>query len=69
MAAYWDCLEREKADGVFTNFDHVVAKRIREFCAKDLRTRLLVGTRINPLNWPRLTRDFFAVSAEYLAAQ
>jgi NTE family protein len=45
----------------------VVAKPMREFCAKDLRTPLLLGTRLNPSNWPAVIRDRFSVSANFLA--
>jgi NTE family protein len=54
-------------DGTFTNLQEEVAQRVREFCAKDLRTPILLGTRLNPLNWGALVRDRFSVSANFLA--
>jgi NTE family protein len=54
-------------DGTFTNLKEEVARPVREFCAKDLRTSLLLGTRLNPLNWRVLIRDWFSVSANFLA--
>ncbi|MEX2219391.1 MAG: patatin-like phospholipase family protein [Phycisphaerales bacterium] len=53
--------------GVFANYDKVVADPVREFCARDLRTPLLVGTRLNPVQWPTLVRDLGAVPGNALA--
>jgi NTE family protein len=53
--------------GVITNFEEEIAKPVRAFCGTDIRTPLLLGTRLNPANWPMLLRDFFSVSAKYLA--
>ena len=66
LASRWSDL-RLAADGTFENLLEVVAAPIREFCSKDLRTRLLFGTRLNPFNWPTLARDRFSVSANFLA--
>ncbi len=54
-------------DGTFTNLEEEVARPVREFCAKDLRTPILLGTRLNPLNWHYLIPDWFSVSANFLA--
>lgn len=54
-------------DGIYTNLRDVIAKPARAFCAVDLRTPLLLGTRLNPVNLPRLARDWFSVSANFLA--
>jgi NTE family protein len=54
-------------EGVFSNFDEVVAAPLRAFCARDIRTPLLLWVRLDPANWGRLTRDCFAVSGNYLA--
>jgi NTE family protein len=55
------------ADGRYANFEEIVAHPTRQFCAQDLRTPLMLGTRLNPLNWPTLLRDRFSVSANFLA--
>jgi NTE family protein len=54
-------------DGAFTNFEEEVARPIRNFCGRDLRTPLLLGTRVDLSNLVALIRDFFSVSANYLA--
>lgn len=64
LAARWPELTPD-AHGVFTNF-HIVADALREFCARDLRTPLLVGTRLNPLNFPTLARSLGSVPAQAL---
>ncbi len=53
--------------GAYTNFVEQVARPVRDFCAKDLRTPILLGTRLNPANWGVLLRDGFSVSANFLA--
>jgi NTE family protein len=55
------------ADGVVGNFEELIAHPVRAFCGTDIRTPLLLGTRMNPTNWAALIRDFFSVSAHYLA--
>jgi NTE family protein len=55
-------------DGSYTNLIEQVAVPVREFCSKDLRTSVLIGTRLNPANWAFLVRDWFSVSANSLAA-
>ena len=54
-------------DGVYTNLIEEVARPIRDFCSKDLRTAMLIGTRLRPANWRSLARDWFSVSADFLA--
>lgn len=66
MATRWSRL-RLGSDGVFTNLDEEVARPLRGFCSKDLRTPLLLGTRLDPANWGVLIRDWFSVSANFLA--
>jgi NTE family protein len=65
LAARWTDL-RADANGVFTNFESVVADPVREFCARDLRTPILAGTRMNPLNALALVRNRGAVTADAL---
>ena len=64
LAARWSELTPD-ANGVFTNFS-IVADAVRDFCARDLRTATLVGTRVNPLNAVRTARNLGAVSADVL---
>lgn len=66
LATRWARL-RLGPDGVFTNFDEEVARPVRTFCSIDLRTPILLGTRLNPANWGALVRDWFSVSANFLA--
>jgi NTE family protein len=66
LATRWSSLECG-ADGMYSGFDEHVAQPVRDFCSQDLRTRLLLGTRLDWANWPRLFRDFFAVPADFLA--
>ncbi len=67
LATRWAQL-RLGNDGIFVNFDEVVANQITGFCRKDLRTPLLLGIRLSPANWGVLIRDWFSVSANFLAA-
>ncbi|MFN5798776.1 MAG: patatin-like phospholipase family protein [Planctomyces sp.] len=66
LACNWDKLEASP-DGVFKNFTDVIVEPVRRFCAKDLRTALLLGVRLNPKNWISLLRDRMSVSANFLA--
>jgi NTE family protein len=66
LAARWSRL-RLGPDGTYTNLVEEVARPVREFCSKDLRTPMLLGTRLNPANWGVLVRDWFSVSANFLA--
>ena len=68
LATGWAKL-RCDAEGYYSGFDQHVASPIRNFCSHDLRTRLLVGVRINPHNWPLLVRDYFSIPASFLAAE
>lgn len=51
----------------FENFIDLVGTAITDFCARDLRTRLLLGARLNPRNWLTIASDCFAVRANFLA--
>ena len=66
LATRWSRLTLGQ-DGVFTNFQPVIAEPVRALCSKDLRTRLLIGLRLNPRNWGTLFRDKLSVSANFLA--
>jgi NTE family protein len=66
LATRWQHLKLD-VDGTFTNFEELVASTTRRFCRRDLRTRLLLGERLNPVNWGVLFRDFGSVSANFLA--
>jgi NTE family protein len=66
LSTRWSRLKRE-ANGTFSNLDEVVGGPVRSFCAHDLRTPLLLGTRLNPLRWPALLKDWFSVSANFFA--
>ena len=66
LATRWERL-RLGTNGTFENLAEEVAEPVRHFCATDLRTPLLVGTRLKPANWPALIRDRLSVSANFLA--
>jgi NTE family protein len=66
LACRWSQLNRN-ADGVFTNLDEVISRPMRQFCSVDIRTPIIIGGRVNPLNWRELARDRFSVSARFLA--
>jgi NTE family protein len=66
LATRWKRL-RCGPNGVYENLIEEVARPIREFCSRDLRTPLLLGARLNPRNWGRLLRDGFALSANHLS--
>jgi NTE family protein len=66
LATRWGNLHRDQ-DGTFTNFDTLVGEVVRAFCARDLRTRLLVGTRLDLRNLPVLIRNLGSVPANFLA--
>ena len=67
LATRWSRLRFDPAAGVFTNIEEEVARPIRDFCSQDLRTKVLVGARLNPANLGMLIRDWFSVSANVLA--
>ncbi|CAN5281396.1 patatin-like phospholipase family protein [soil metagenome] len=66
LAAKWSRL-RIDSHGVYSNLIEEIAHPLREFCSKDLRTPILLGTRLNPANWGVLVRDGFSVPANFLA--
>jgi len=66
LASKWSELEID-ASGVISNFEEKIALPMRKFCSTDIRTPVLLGTRLNPLNWKKLASDYFSVSAGYLA--
>jgi NTE family protein len=66
LASRWSNLTLT-ADGTFGNLSEIIVGPMRQFCSKDLRTRVLFGTRLNPLNWPAIARDRLSVSANFLA--
>jgi NTE family protein len=66
LATRWARL-RLGPDGVYSNLDEEVARPVRAFCSKDLRTPILLGTRLNPANWGVLIRDWFSLSGNFLA--
>ena len=66
LAARWSKL-KPGPDGTYTNLIDEVAEPTRSFCMKDLRTSILLGTRLRPPNLPALLRDCFSVSANFLA--
>ena len=67
LACNWSRLKLDKKTGVFTNLEEMIAQPMRKFCAKDLRTPMMLGTRLNPFNWPTIARDRLSVSANFLA--
>lgn len=66
LATRWSDL-RDDGSGTYANMDEVVAKPVESFCATDLRTPLLIGSRLNLLNLPIILRDWGAVPASLLA--
>jgi NTE family protein len=68
LATRWSRLNLG-TDGTYTNIEEEIAQPTRDFCSKDLRTPVLLGTRINPMNWGVLIRDWFSVSANFLAKE
>lgn len=67
LATRWSRLKFDPETGMYTNIEEEIAKPLREFCSRDLRTEILVGTRLNPANLGVLIRDWFSVSANFLA--
>jgi NTE family protein len=66
LATRWARL-KPGSGGSYVNFEEEIARPVRSFCSRDLRTPLLLGTRLNPANWRVLFRDWFSVSANFLA--
>lgn len=67
LATRWSQLRYDAATETFANFEDAIGKPVRAFCAQDLRTKVLLGTRLNPANLGVLVRDRFSVSANFLA--
>jgi NTE family protein len=61
LAAVWPQLQAD-GRGHFTNWVPVFEARLREFCARNIRTGPLLWERLNPANWSRLARDDFSVT-------
>jgi NTE family protein len=57
LATRWDALKRTESNGVFQGYDALIADPIHAFCKKDLRTDVLLWSRMNPMNWPALMRS------------
>ena len=66
LASRWQTLEPDSS-GVFANCDERIGNSVREFCGHDLRTKLLIGARMNPRNWLMLIRNYGAVAGNLLA--
>src|SRR5579862_7328802 len=66
LATQWHKL-RSSSGNSFDNFVDVIVHPVHEFCKRDLRTRLLVVSRFNPLNALTFLRTYFAVPGQFLA--
>jgi NTE family protein len=66
LAARWNGL-RTNSQGIFENFDEQVASPIRMFCSTDIRTNLVLGHRLNPVNWFALAGSLLSISGNLLA--
>jgi NTE family protein len=66
LATRWQDLTLEPG-GSFVDFDEKIVDPVIAFCGDDLRTPLLLGTRLNPANFGTLIRDAFSVRANFLA--
>jgi NTE family protein len=62
LATRWNDLKKSATDPAFTNFDEVVAEPIRFFCSTDLRTRILLWDRVNPIHWARLLSNDHSIT-------
>src|SRR5262245_13415315 len=51
LALRWSSMLIDQRTGVYDGFDENIAVPLRRFCAKDLRTKLIVGSWINPSRW------------------
>jgi len=67
LVTRWSRLNFDLATGIYTNIEQEIARPVRDFCSRDLRTKVLLGTRLNPANLSLLIRDWFSVSANFLA--
>src|SRR5260221_4151548 len=50
LAKVWPSLKKD-ASGAFTNLLDAYETPLRTFCGKDLRTGVLITTRLHPANW------------------
>ena len=66
LAGRWSRLKTD-SQGIFTNFDEEVASPIRAFCSIDIRTNLVLGHRLNPMNWFALAGSLLSISGNVLA--
>jgi NTE family protein len=66
LASRWNSLTLDSR-AVFQNFNEQVAQPLRAFCKTDIRTNLIVGHRLNPLNWVALAGSYLSVSGNVLA--
>src|SRR2546425_9774858 len=53
LAKVWPTLKKDQA-GVFGNLLSSYETPLREFCGKDLRTGVLITSRLNPAHWAEL---------------
>jgi NTE family protein len=64
LATHWDELKADQ-EGFFTNFE-IISDKVLSFCARDLRTGVLLRGRFNPRFALPLIRDLAAVPADAL---
>ncbi len=62
LAVRWGNLTVDPATGRFLNFEAEVEKPMTHYCGENLRNAVIVGDRLNPLNWPKLFRDDFSLT-------
>lgn len=62
LAVGWNELKASEDRGVLTRFEELIAKPIRAYCQRDLRTEVLLWDRVNPINWPALIRTDISVT-------
>ncbi|MCI0461246.1 MAG: patatin-like phospholipase family protein, partial [Gemmataceae bacterium] len=58
LATRWSRLNFDPAAGTYTNVEQEIGVPVRDFCSRDLRTKVLLGTRLNPVNLGVLMRDW-----------
>ena len=66
LAKKWRSLAPNQ-EGIFIDFEQQIAWPLREFCKTDIRTNLVLGHRLNPVNWFRLAGSSFSISGNTLA--
>jgi NTE family protein len=66
LAKQWSTLAVD-SHGTFSNFEQLIGYPLRQFCRTDIRTNLILGHRINPGNWLRLTASLLSISGNVLA--